>query len=133
MKQWVKETMTERVVRQLAKKFHWFDPVVTTAGYLSIHYEKDLSRGRTRRENPVKVAKIRQVSKPGHDGWWCKIESVYENAPQYVKELEGTELPRELLELEVRNAAFEYEARQLLVKEAQDVLRRNSLSNDSAR
>ena len=133
MKQWAKETMTERIIRQLAKKFHWFDPVVTTAGYLSIHYEKDLPPGRTRRENPDKVAKIQKVLKPDYDGYWCKLGPVYENAPQYVKELEGTELPRELLELEVRNAAFEYEAHQLLVKEAQDVLRRNSLSNDSVR
>ena len=44
------ETMTERVIRQLAKKFRYFDAVVTSnLKYLSIHYKKDLPPGRTRR------------------------------------------------------------------------------------
>ena len=136
------EPLSERVIKQLAKKFHYFDVIAKIdSKSLSIHYKKNLPPGRTQRLSPVKVAKIRQVSKPGYDGWWCKIESVCDDAPPYVHKLEGKESPREILELEVRHAAFEYEAHQLLVKEAQDVLqkeaqdvlRRNSPSNDSAR
>ena len=69
MKQWVKETMTERVIRQLAKKFHWFDPVVTTAEYLSIHYEKDLPRGGHGEKTPPRLLRFgRSASQAMADG-----------------------------------------------------------------
>ena len=141
MRQWTTETMTERVIRQLAEKLRYFEAVVSSEpGHLSIHrlsiYDKK-QRNPHRRDPTMSVAMVRQFTKAGETANWYKIESVNERARQYgpyVKKLVGEEFgSTPQLEMAVRHAAFEYEARQLLVKETQDVLRRNSLSNDSGR
>ena len=129
------ETMTERVIRQLAEKLRYFEAVVSSEpDYGSMHrlsiYDKK-QRNPHRRDTTMPVATVRRSGK------WYKIESVNEHAQRYrpyVKKLVGKEFgSTPQLEMAVRCAAFEYEARQLLVKEAQDVLRRNSLSNYSER
>ena len=72
------------------------------------------------------VAMVRQFTKAGEIANWYKIESVNERARRYrpyVKKLVGKEFgSTPQLEMAVRCAAFEYEARQLLKKEVLDVL-----------
>ena len=132
MRQWTTETMTERVIRQLAKKFRYFDAVVSTAQEKrSIYYSLsiyDKQQQNPHRRDPDPVAGVREFTKAGDEAPWYKIESVNEDTPPYVKKLKGEKFgSRPQLEMAVRHAAFEYEARQLLVKEVLDVLQRDSL------
>ena len=83
--------------------------------------------------NPHQRDTIQSVAGVRKSGKWFEIESK-EGTPPYIKKLEGKKFgSRPQLEMAVRHEAFEYEAHRLLVKEAENVLRRNSPSNDSAR
>lgn len=125
------ETMTESVIKQIAEKFRYFDVEVTSERHLSnfgLKIYKKKQQNPHRRDTISSVAWVRQSRN------WFEIESVNEGAPPYVKKLEGDKFgSRPQLEMAVRHEAFWHEARQLLAKEAQEVLQRNSLSNDSGR
>ena len=133
------EPLSERVIKQLARKFRYFDVEVTSElEYLSNFGLKIYKENQT---NPHQRDTIQSVAGVRKSGKWFEIESK-EGAPPYIKKLEGKKFgSRPQLEMAVRHEAFEYEAHRLLVKEAEDVLRkeaedvlrRNSPSNDSAR
>lgn len=128
-------TMIERVIEQLAEKLRYFEAVVSSKpDYGSMHrlsiYDKK-QRNPHRRDSTMPVAMVRQFTKAGETANWYKIESVNERARRYrpyVKKLVGKEFgSTPQLEMAVRCAAFEYEARQQLKKEVLDVLQRDSL------
>lgn len=143
------EPLSERVLRQLARKFRYFDVEVSKDKKKgSIYYPLSIYDKKQRnphRRDPHPVAEVWKFLKAGDTAYWYKIESVNEGARPYwpyVKKLVGIEFgSRPQLEMAVRHEAFEYEAHRLLVKEAENVLRkeaenvlrRNSPSNDSAR
>ena len=72
MRQWATETMTERVIRQLAKKFRYFDAVVSTAQEKrSIYYSLsiyDKQQQNPHRRDPTRLlgfgSSRRQAMKP---------------------------------------------------------------------
>ena len=123
------ETLSERIIEQLAKKFRYFDVEVTSEkvyqSYYGLKIYEEKQKNRHQRDRIKACALVQQ------SGNWFKIklneDAPLKDAPPYVRELEGEEFgSRPLLATAVRHKAFEYEARQLLVKEAEDMLRRNS-------
>lgn len=123
------KTLSERIIEQLAKKFRYFDVEVTTEKVYQSYY--GLKIYEKKQKNPHQQDRIKSCALVQQLGknFYIKLneDASLEDAPPYVRELEGEEYgSRPLLAMAVRHKAFEYEARQLLVKEAEDMLRRNS-------
>ena len=123
------KTLSERIIEQLSKKFRYFDVEVTSEKVYQSYY--GLKIYEEKQKNNHQRNRIKSCALVQQSGNWFEIklneDAPLKDAPPYVRELEGEKFgSRPLLSTAVRHKAFEYEARQLLVKEAEDMLRRNS-------
>ena len=118
------ETMTERVIKQLAKEFRYFDPQVNSDGSALVIYKRE-ERGRHKRPRIPPVAKVRK-----RGNYFELLPEA--DAPEYVKKLEGEEFDSShKLKLAVRHEAFLYEARRLLREELKATIVRLATEDQS--